>query len=279
LLDEVKPDVVHNHNISLLGYNLLKKKGEYLNLYAAHDYWLICQQNNLLRSCRKMRDNPSCFLCALECGRPPQFWRRLEGFARAIRDIDVLIAPSEYLRRRISRRVPIRAVTIPNFVPEPPSRTSDSGFDNFLLYVGILERRKGIAWLVEAYRELGRSTGKSLVVVGDGVLKPDVDEIVRKYNLSNVIFPLGWVKRERLYDLLADASALVVPSIWPENAPLASLEALSMGTRVVGSDQGGLPEIVTKVDSELVFSAGSKRDLARAIGYCRRNNDGLRVFC
>jgi glycosyltransferase involved in cell wall biosynthesis len=48
LVKEIKPDVVHHHNISLLGYNLLKKQRNYRNIYTAHDYWLICQQNKTI---------------------------------------------------------------------------------------------------------------------------------------------------------------------------------------------------------------------------------------
>jgi glycosyltransferase involved in cell wall biosynthesis len=43
LVKEIKPDVVHHHNISLLGFPILKKTGDYLNIYTAHDYWLMCQ--------------------------------------------------------------------------------------------------------------------------------------------------------------------------------------------------------------------------------------------
>lgn len=47
LVKQLKPDVVHHHNIALLGYNLLRKLGNYENLYTAHDLWLICPENDL----------------------------------------------------------------------------------------------------------------------------------------------------------------------------------------------------------------------------------------
>ena len=51
-------------------------------------------------------------------------------------------------------------------------------------------------------------------------------------------------RRKRFYHpLLDNARALVMPSLWPENCPLVALEALSMGTPVVASNIGGLPEI------------------------------------
>lgn len=56
------------------------------------------------------------------------------------------------------------------------------------------------------------------------------------------------------YSLYANALAVIIPSIWPENAPLVALEALSVGTPVISSNQGGLPEIIEKVDPNLIFN-------------------------
>ncbi len=50
-----------------------------------------------------------------------------------------------------------------------------------------------------------------------------------------------------------NASALIIPSICAENAPLTALEALSVGSPVIASNVGGLPEIVSKYDKNLIF--------------------------
>lgn len=49
LVDKIRPDIVHHHNISLLRHSILLKRGDYVNLYTAHDYWLICPHSNLFR--------------------------------------------------------------------------------------------------------------------------------------------------------------------------------------------------------------------------------------
>jgi glycosyltransferase involved in cell wall biosynthesis len=53
--------------------------------------------------------------------------------------------------------------------------------------------------------------------------------------------------------LYANTLALILPSVWAENAPLVALEALSVGSPVLASNKGGLPEILEKVNKELVF--------------------------
>jgi glycosyltransferase involved in cell wall biosynthesis len=274
---EVQPDIVHHHNISLLGYEILERHGHYTNLYTAHDYWLICPvKNNLLQNGRRVCDKPSCTVCALYGRRPPQFWRHGSGFKNAINQIDMLIAPSNYLKERIARTVPVRAVTIPNFVPKPPTQIPSSGFSKFLMYAGMLETHKGILALLKGYRELTKQTDLKLVIVGDGKLRQKVREVVRQYNLSDKVHLMGWVDRELFYALLRDSTSLVIPSIWPENAPLIALEALSVGTPVVASSLGGLPEIISYLDTQLLFSWQHEGGFARSISYCLSNNNRLR---
>lgn len=255
LVKDVKPDVVHHHNISLLGYSILKKRGDYLNLYTSHDYWLICQQNNLLKNGSEMCDGGSCFFCALRCGRPPQLWRYRKEFKEAVGNIDILIAPSNYVRNRISENFDVKAVMIPNFAPEPPNPIKPSGFSNFFLYAGVLGKHKGIMSLINIYKEIGDEIDAKLLIVGDGSLRDKIKEFVKRNGLENKIVPIGWVDRSLLYRLLKEADALVMPSIWPENCPLIALEALSVGTPIVASDKGGLPEIVEKIDKDLIYNS------------------------
>ena len=57
----------------------------------------------------------------------------------------------------------------------------------------------------------------------------------------------------------------MIPSVWPENAPLVAADVLSVGTPVVGSDRGGMPRIVEKLDEVLPFSWERRGDLLRAV--------------
>jgi len=259
LLREIKPDVVHHHNISLLGYNLLRKKDNYLNLYTAHDYWLICQQNNLMKARNQVCERPRfCSLCALKRCKPLQLWRHSHGFKTAVRDIDILIAPSNYLKEKILEKFSVRAVTIQNFAPEPPQDIKSSEFSNFFLYAGVLEEHKGILHLIKVYGEICNKIQRRLIIVGDGNLRTQIDRYIRRMKLENKIFVLGFVSRDRLYSLLKDADALIIPSIWPENNPLVALEALSLGTPVITSNMGGLPEIIGKINDKLVYGSISE---------------------
>ncbi|MDD3663546.1 MAG: glycosyltransferase, partial [Candidatus Pacebacteria bacterium] len=61
------------------------------------------------------------------------------------------------------------------------------------------------------------------------------------------------------------ARAVIIPSIWYENMPLSMLEALNLGTPVIASEIGGMPEIVKTGYNGLLFKPGDKEDLVKKI--------------
>lgn len=250
----IAPDIVHHHNISLLGSSILQKKGSYLSLYTIHDYWLICPTSNLLKNKQEICQHKSCFLCAIKSGRPPQLWRSVGNYKAAIQNIDLMIAPCRHVWRRLSQEVHCKTVIIPNFVPAPPLSISPPEEGQYFLFVGMLEVHKGILNLLEIFKDLSIKKGLKLVIVGDGSLRNKVTEFISKNSLEKFIFYKGFVDTKQLYSLYRGASALIMPSIWPENAPLVALEAISVGTPVIACNNGGLPEIVEKIDKELMFN-------------------------
>jgi glycosyltransferase involved in cell wall biosynthesis len=236
LVNEIKPDVVHHHNISLLGYGLLKKRRRYLNLFTAHDYWLVCQQNNQLKNGSEICEGGSCF------------------FKTTIKSIDLVICPSNYVRRKLAREIGVKSVTLPNFAPSPPKNISPIAYSDYFLFVGMLEIHKGILNLLELFKKHAVEINAKLVIVGDGSLKNHIIDFIKRNALSSFVSYAGFVDDKKLYSLYKNALALIIPSIWPENAPLVALEALSVGIPVIASNTGGLPEIVGKVDKKLIFN-------------------------
>jgi glycosyltransferase involved in cell wall biosynthesis len=253
LVRQIEPQVVHHHNISLLGYGIINRFGSYANIYTAHDYWLICPQNNLLRNGDRECSNSACITCALKRARPPQFWRRCNDFRETIDKIDLIIAPSTYLQRKLLDELSVRSLVIRNFAPPPPPHIYKQNLSDYYLFVGSLEEHKGILNLLEVFRESGKEIGTKLIVVGRGKLEDSIKNFVQEHSLHDSVIFRGAVDDEELYSLYSNARALVIPSIWPENAPLVALEALSVGTPVIASNTGGLPEIIGIVNERLIF--------------------------
>ena len=75
----------------------------------------------------------------------------------------------------------------------------------------------------------------------------------------------GWSSQEQLDDLMAEAWAVVVPSVWAEPFGLVALDAIVRGIPVVASDAGGLREIVDHGVSGLLVPRGEAEPLAEAL--------------
>lgn len=261
LIEKIKPDVIHYHNIAGFGPSILKALAS-KNLYTAHDYWLICPRNNLLTPNKTICiDRQNCFSCCLQLKRPPQMWRYTGILDKMLQNIDVIIAPSDYMRNTlvgagISRPV----ITIPNFVPKPASLVKSAYDFPYFLFVGLLEEHKGILGLVKTFCQIKDRITANLLIVGSGSLEFKIQELIIKSNCQNRIKILGKVNNyDTLTNLYSNAVALIIPSIGSENAPLVALEALACGTPIITSDLGGLPEISSLIDNSLVFH--TKKDL------------------
>jgi glycosyltransferase involved in cell wall biosynthesis len=174
--------------------------------------------------------------------------------------VDLYIAPSRFMRRRLvewgipaERTTIVRNFTLP---PDPPPPPGERG-----LYLGRLSAEKGVATLLEALKLAG---DPPFDIVGGG---PEAGSLLARaasLGLRNTHI-VGPVAPELVPRVIAQARYAVVPSTWDENAPLAALEAMASGRPVIGSDVGGLPELVDAGRGHLV-PPGDPAALADAIG-------------
>jgi glycosyltransferase involved in cell wall biosynthesis len=173
-----------------------------------------------------------------------------------------LLCPSEFLRGIvISWGVPPERVSVlPNATPSlpnlPPRDELRSSFDvdgPFLAFAGRLTRAKALDVLSDAVE---RVEGITLLAAGDGEERASLrGERIRL---------LGALPRTRVLELLAAADAAVLSSSW-ENFPHVLVEALSVGTPVIATRVGGVPEIVEDGVNGLLVPPGDPDALADAI--------------
>lgn len=196
---------------------------------------------------------------------PLRWWQRRRGgweqaFLRS--RVDVSLAVSGPLAQRLVaagfrdvRRVWPWAEA-PSSPVTPPARCRD------LLFVGRLDRDKGVPVLVQAFLAADRA-GARLLLAGSGpVPLPDDPRVVR----------LGRLSREQVSAHLGRARAVVlasVPALRPEGAPMVLVEALLHGRPLVVSDDPGCLEVArvgTAVPAGLATPAGEVGPLAEALG-------------
>lgn len=113
------------------------------------------------------------------------------------------------------------------------------------LFVGSLVEHKGIRVLMKAWDEVDKNAQVELRIVGDGVLKKEVEEWARKDERVEVYGRLGGKELEGVYK---KSDILIFPSICIENHPTVIDEAHRFGLRVIASDTGGVGEMVREGD-------------------------------
>src|SRR2546426_954491 len=159
LLRDIRPDVVHLHNISLLGLGVLERPKDALMVYTAHDYWARCPRSDLLKYGTHPCVAPSCVACSLVSHRPPQLWRYGTRW-RGLPAVDVAIAPGRV--RPGGRGMGLARASLRTVPPREGAR------DPFRVARERTPRRRRGARLGDAppHRPAGRPRGAS--VRGDG---------------------------------------------------------------------------------------------------------------
>jgi glycosyltransferase involved in cell wall biosynthesis len=108
------------------------------------------------------------------------------------------------------------------------------------VFVGVLERHKGLDLLLQGYEKSGVKA--ELHVLGSGSLEPELRAASKR--TGGRVRGLGFLSRKEVLEEVATAIALVAPSVCRENSPLSCIEALSVGTPLIVSGNGGLPDLV-----------------------------------
>jgi glycosyltransferase involved in cell wall biosynthesis len=144
--------------------------------------------------------------------------------------------------------------------PEP----SSAARRNALLFLGRLERAKGVFDLVDAVATLRSTTHPDvrLVLAGDDV--EDVAGYAAGRGLAQAITFTGWVGPEKKRALLDSAGVFVLPS-YAEGSPISLLEAMAAGLPAVATAVGGIPDVVADGVNGVLIEPGDVATLTRVL--------------
>lgn len=274
LIADFKPDIAHLHNIyhhlspSIL--STLKQAGIPVVL-TAHDLKLACPSYTMHtggKICERCKGGNyfntikhRCVkgsLSASSLVTVEAFTHRLLGSYR--RHVDRIVVPSQFFLNKFTEWgwPADRFTHIPNWVDAEqfvPEYQPGKGF----LYFGRLDATKGLETLIRACAQ----ANVALKVAGRGPLEDAAKALAKSLNHS-VEF-LGFQQGSALHDHIRNARAVVLPAEWYENAPISVLEALALGKPVIGSDIGGIPEMVRHGENGWLFPAMDQAALASTL--------------
>lgn len=293
LQQRLKPDVIHLQHVQFLSATLPLLAP---TVWTLHDAWGWCPAGGLLLQGGHPCAGPSaaCATCAgdwaqaapavdralkwagyldriIPAAKLHQLWKRLPARVRSQaqqarpapiattilqrRDLHFralaarcqLISPSQWLAERAHGQGWPKPLVLPHGVEPQAPGTGEGPF----VFLGTLAPHKGPALVYRAWQQSGVTRPLRI----HGPPGGDAAYLAR--------FPHhGIVSAAEVPRVLAQARALVVGSIWPENAPLVVLEARSVGCPVIAPAIGGLPELVTPGVDGWLYPAGDISALA-----------------
>jgi len=265
ILKKEQPDLVITHNLMGLGFLIprLLRKLNLKHIHVLHDLQLITPSGLVIKG--------------REDAWQHKFFRAL-GYVRLMRKLwgspAAVLSPSRFLLDYYSRQgfFPLsKKIVLPNPITNLISVKKIPSYNLEILYLGQVNRAKGLLDLIKSFRDLKISAAR-LHIVGLG---QDLNQAKSLARGDKRIRFYGWLQRQALAPLLAKMDVLVLPSLCYENSPTVIYEALSMGLPVLTSDIGGAAELIKEGYNGWVFPAGDFQALNNKLSTLYQQRDKL----
>lgn len=150
-------------------------------------------------------------------------------------------------------------------------------FENkpFLLCVGRLTKQKNYNYLINEYKKFTKNNDKyDLVIIGDGEEKKQIEYKIKKNNLEEKIYLIGY--EDNFYFYMNKASAFILPSLW-EELGLAIVQAATSNTVIISSDcPHGPKEFLNNGETGVLFSNNKNDALYKSLHFFSDNENDLR---
>ena len=266
LLEDIDPDVIHLNNFGGLSPAVISAASTHAPIVLTlHDY-------------RLLHIDPGMFV-----GGEPRPLPRLMGPFRAYNRrvvqpyVDRVLAPSKFMLDRHARAgffeetpTDVLRLGVPQADRGPQSQAAGPPR---LLYVGQLADHKGVDTLIGAVSRL--ETDLRLDIVGRGEVREQLEAQAR--GDDRITFH-GFVSEQSLDAFYREATLSVVPSRYPDNSPMVIYESFARGTPVIGTEMGGIPELIATPTDEApargaIVPPEDPAKLARAIRSVQQQSD------
>ncbi len=303
-LDEWRPALLHLFSGYLMSASVVNaaSRRHVPVVVSLTDYWWFCHRITLVRPDGRRCAGSSASGCALCYAERRRRWRvpaavwpaaaerlwewaaawpfvgsriglplvneRAAALAAALDHVQAFVAPSRFLAEFYVRRgVPRRRVRVVRQGVEIASSPLRVRSDRLRFgFIGQVKAHKGVDLLLDAWSRLTGPRPRSLLLYGASAGEDTYGERIRRMTarLPDVEWR-GVFGADQRWDVLSRLDAIVVPSRWVENSPNVILEAQTVGLPVVGTNIGGIAELVTHERNGLLFDPDSVTDLSRQL--------------
>lgn len=289
LLKAVKVDLAHlnliHHYITPAIIKVLKKHNIPV-IWTLHDYTILCPQSTFISNdkvCEKCKGG-NFYQCAInKCKKGSVLASSVAAFENYFhsglnyyKDVDFYICPSSFSYNKYKSfgffpeklRHIYHTYKFEGLISGPSPDHS-----RYILYVGRLEKIKGVHTLLESMRH---NPEIRLKVIGDGSQENGLKAFKERHSLDNVDF-LGKLSKEDVLQQIQGSDFLVCPSEWYEVLGLSIYEAMLLEKPVIGSRIGAIPETVIHNQTGFLFDPGNSADLSAMINLLYNSAEQIKM--
>lgn len=267
VISEVDPDVIHVGNAIKVPLALFEEAKEYPCVQTIRDYGAICPKSTCIYpdySICKGIAYGSCKTCGMSVAEKMKYYLFPKTDKARKTAVDVFLAPSQALADACTQNgMKTMCLNNPFDFGLVSKRKTDYKIKCYFYY-GVISEAKGITQLARAFYEFSKGKSDvSLTFAGriEGKFDEEFHSILDRYGYRY----LGNLSNQEVLDVLSTVYCVVVPSLWIENYPNTVLEPLASEVLVIGSNRGGIPELIQ--DKRFLFDVTSIQSIVNTFEY------------
>ena len=197
-----------------------------------------------------------------------------------INNVDCLICLSESWKQFFEENFNTKKIEIlPNIIDYPVIREKKGDTKKIrFLFLGIIDNRKGIFDVIEVIKNnVDMFDHKIELFIGGNSEVIKLQNLIEKYQISNIVKFLGWIQNEIKLQYLQNTDVYILPS-YNEGLPISILEAMSYGKPIISTDVGGIPEIVKNNENGFLLTPGNLEQIEKSMKYFIENPQDIEKF-
>lgn len=252
ILKNFKPDKIIVNNIFTSPITELFSFKGYDSYQVVHDYGIVCPKSTCIRDNFEVCLGYKKANCTKSCKyHSSTMLMNIKLFQLKVveklrkRYIKLLISPSEYLNKYL-KEYGYNSVCINNpiMLNKDTSICENKFNTKKFIYVGGINSRKGIFEFLNAFVQFSKDKDLEIDLIGKIDTNENKTKLKKILDSNTKIKYLGELNNDKALLNIKEAYCIVVPSLWIENYPTTVLEAQSNKTLVLGSNRGGIPEML-----------------------------------